>query len=604
MNIHLLSRRPRVGSRLILVWLLCALGCRVEAATSAADAVYTGGVVYTIDARGTVAQALAVTAGRIAYVGSDAGARRFVGANTRVVDLKGHMVMPGLIDGHMHPVAGGLKLLKCSLNYESLTIPEFQSRIQACLDQHRSDPPGAWFEVVSWFRYGITPTNATVTRATLDALKTDRPIMVFDSFGHSSLVNSRALALAKITAQTRDPVAGRIGRDSSGQPNGILEDNAQGLVADLIPKPTAADNVAAARAALDAMRRQGITTFFDAVGNPPDIEAFAALEKDGVLTARAHFAPLIRSDETPDIASARQAVARVVAIAHQYDEGPLRPRPSISVHNAKLFMDGVITAPADTGALLAPYYENHGTAAHPRFEPAAKTEPEVYFPAPILRELLVGLGEAGIDPHLHTDGDGAVRATLDAVAQLRQALPGRDIRPGLAHCELVDPADYARFAQLNAIPVLSFQWEKPAFDTIEGARDSLGLRRFGLIEPAGFLAAQGARIAYGSDWPVDPLDEWFALQVGVTRMGRPGGPPQHAGRLGTDPGLTQSAVLRAITANAAYELHEERYIGSLEAGKLADFIVLDRNVATISPSEISATRVLRTVVGGQVVYEQ
>jgi predicted amidohydrolase YtcJ len=604
MHIHLVLRLFRTGSRLVLpVLVLLAFGCRVEAATSAADAVYTGGVIYTIDAHGTVAQALAVTHGHIAYVGSDQGARKFVGPNTRVVDLKGHMVMPGLIDGHMHPVSGGLGLLKCSLNYASLTVAEFQSRIQACLDQQPSARPDAWLEVVSWFRYGIQPKDAVITRATLDALKTNRPIIVRDSFGHSSLANSRALALAKITAQTPDPVAGRIARDGSGEPTGILEDGAQDLVGQLIPKPTAAVRIAAARAALDAMRRQGITAFLDAVGEPPDIEAFAAVEKAGGLTARAHFAPLIRSDQTPDVPSARQAVARVLSVARQYDQGPLRPRPSISVHNAKLFMDGVITAPADTGALLEPYYENHGTAEHPDFEPA-RTKPAVYFPAPILREILIGLGQAGIDPHLHTDGDGAVRAALDGVAQLRQALPGRDIRPGLAHCELVDPADYPRFAQLNAIPVLSFQWEKPAFDTVEGARDSLGPHRYPLIEPSGVLAAQGARIAYGSDWPVDPLDEWFALQVGVTRMGRPGGPPQHSGRLGDGPALTQAAVLRAITANAAYELHEERFIGSLEAGKLADFIVLDRNVATVSPSEISATHVLRTVVGGQVVYEQ
>jgi predicted amidohydrolase YtcJ len=222
---------------------------------------------------------------------------------------------------------------------------------------------------------------------------------------------------------------------------------------------------------------------------------------------------------------------------------------------------------------------------------------------PILTELLIGLGRSNIDPHLHTDGDGAVRAGLDGVKALRAALPGRDIRPAFAHCELVAPADYARFAQLNVIPVLSFQWEKPASDTIDGARDSLGPHRWPLIEPAGWLAQKGARIAYGSDWPVDPLDEWFALQVGVTRKGRPDAAPKYSGRLGQDPGLSQSAVLQAITLNAAYELHEERDIGSLEAGKLADLIVLDRDVASISPDQIAGTRVLRTLVGGRIVYD-
>jgi|SRR5581483_9395975 len=587
-----------LGLGLLLFWL----ACWAEAAPGAADTVYTGGVIYTMDARDTVAQALAVAGGSIVYAGSDAGARRYVGHNTRLVPLKGRAVMPGLIDGHMHPVEGGLTLLKCSLNYESLSIAEFQAHIQACLDQHRSNSAEAWFEVVNWFRYGLRPQGATVSRATLDALKTDRPIVVRDTFGHSSLVNSRALALAKITAKTSDPANGRIGRYASGEPDGFLEDAAQNLVLERVPKPTPAENLAAVRAALNAMRRQGVTAFLDAVAETPDIEAFAAIEKAGGLTARAHFAPRIRPEQTPDAPSARRAVTRVVALARQYDEGPLRPRPSISVHNAKLFMDGVITAPANTGALLQPYYENHGSAAHPKFEPAAKREPDVYFPAPILREILIALGEAGIDPHLHTDGDGAVRAALDGIAQMRQALPGRDVRPALAHCELVDPADYPRFAELNAIPVLSFQWEKPAFDSIEGARDTLGPRRHALIEPAGVLAARGARIAYGSDWPVDPLDEWFALQVGVTRMDRPGGPPQHAGRLGTDSGLSQKEVLRAITANAAYELHEDHFVGTLEAGKLADFIVIDRDPAAVPPTEIAATRVLRTIVGGQEVF--
>jgi predicted amidohydrolase YtcJ len=296
-------------------------------------------------------------------------------------------------------------------------------------------------------------------------------------------------------------------------------------------------------------------------------------------------------------------VVRVVAIAKEHDDGPIRPAASISVRNVKLFMDGVITAPANTGALIEPYYENHGTSDAPRFEPAAKRGPDVYFPAPVLRELLVGLAQNGLDPHMHTDGDLAVRAALDGVQAMRKAVPGKGTRAALAHCELVDPADYPRFAELDAVPVLSLQWGKPAADTIEGARDTLGPRRHPLIEPSGALAAKGARIAFGSDWPVDPLDEWFALQVGVTRTARPGGPPEHAGRLGADPGLSRHAVLRAITVNAAYELRDEGALGSLEVGKLADFIVLDRNVAEVEAADIGATKVLRTVVGGRVVFD-
>jgi predicted amidohydrolase YtcJ len=588
---------------LIMSTVLAGVSSSAMGAVPTAEVVYQHGKVYTVDQAGTVAQALAIAGGKIVYVGTNEGANALNGRNTTVIDLGGRTVMPGLVDGHMHPVAAGLDLLKCNLNYASLSVVQFRARLQACLDERRAEGPDSWLEVVNWFRYGMGEESAGVDRKVLDSLKTGRPIIVHDSFGHSSLVNSKALSVAKITAQTKDPVGGRIGRDASGEPTGILEDAAQQSIGALLPEPTAEDHTAGARAALKALREQGITTFLDAIGTDQDMAAFAAIERAGGLTARAHFAPLIRPADAPNVEAARRVVAKLVAAAKKYDEGAIRPAPSISVHQAKLFMDGVINAPANTGALLEPYLVNRGTAQAPKFEPAAHREPDVYFPVPILTQILIDLGRNNIDPHLHTDGDWAVRAGLDAVGAMRTALPGRDIRPAFAHCELVDPADYPRFAQLNVIPVLSFQWEKPASDTIDGARDSLGPRRWPLIEPSGWLAQKGARIAYGSDWPVDPLDEWFALQVGVTRKGRPDEPPKYSGRLGKDPGLSQAAVIQAITLNAAYELHEEPYIGSLEVGKLADLIILDRDVATIPPERISGTKVLRTVVGGRVVYD-
>jgi predicted amidohydrolase YtcJ len=160
-----------------------------------------------------------------------------------------------------------------------------------------------------------------------------------------------------------------------------------------------------------------------------------------------------------------------------------------------------------------------------------------------------------------------------------------------------------RYRPLDVIPVLSFQWEKPAPDTVEGARDYLGPARFKYLEPAAYLAGAGARIAYGSDWPVDPLDEWFALKVGVTRTNAPSAAPKYTGRLSEDAGLTRAQVLRAITMNSSYELHQDQATGSLEADKLADLIVLDRDVLTIPAEEIAQVKVLQTVVGGRVVYQ-
>jgi predicted amidohydrolase YtcJ len=268
-----------------------------------------------------------------------------------------------------------------------------------------------------------------------------------------------------------------------------------------------------------------------------------------------------------------------------------------------MFLDGVITAPAMTGAVLAPYFVNQGTAASPHWVPGKNRGPDVYFPAPVLSAMMIAAAKAGFEPHMHADGDRAVHEALDGIEALRKQFSGHDIRAAIAHDETVDPADFARYAPLDAIPVLSMQWEKPAPDTIDNARDYLGPARFKYMEPAGVLAAAGARIAYGSDWPVDQLNEWFALKVGVTRTNSAAAGPQYAGRLSEDPGLTRKQVLRAITMNSSYELHQDAKTGSLEVGKLADFIVLDRSFFDIPAEQIAEIKVLTTIVGGRVVYQ-
>jgi predicted amidohydrolase YtcJ len=566
----------------------------------AADIAYRHGRVYTIDAHDSVQQALAIRAGRIVYVGSDAGLAAFVGPKTTVVDLRGRMLMPGLVDGHSHPLQGGGTLLKCNLSYEQLRVEQVQSRIQACLDQARAGEPDAWLEVVNWFQEGMLPAGAVTSRATLDVLKTQRPIFVMSSFGHTALVNSRALQIAGITAQSRDPLGGKIGRDAAGNPSGILEDAAQEAVAKLIPQPTPADNVKAATAALDAFRKQGVTTFLDAMAEQPSLEAFAKVQRDGLLTARAHFALLITP---PQGRNPQQAVAMVKALAQRYDQGEIGPIPKMTVRNVKLFLDGVITAPASTGAMLTPYLSLQGASANAHWAPSQSRGPDVYFPAPILGALLIEVARAGLEPHMHADGDRAVREGLDGIGVLRRQFPNRDIRAAIAHDEIVDPADFPRFKLLNVIPVLSFQWEKQAPDTMEGAREYLGPARFKYLEPAGFLAAAGARIAYGSDWPVDPLDEWFALKVGVTRTNAPQPDHKYAGPLSEDKGLSRHEVLRAITMNSSYELHQDESTGSLEVGKLADLIVIDRNFFEIPAAQIADIKVLQTLVGGHVVYQ-
>ena len=584
---------------LAMSFFLAASVARPQVSTTGpADRLYRNGVIFTADGRHRTAEALAIRDGRIVYVGDNRGLAPLVGSATVTVDLKGRFLMPGLIDGHMHPLEAGLQLLKCNLNYESLTVDELQKRVQTCLDRATSKDPNAWLEVVNWFQESMRPAGVKTSRATLDVLKTTRPIIVRSSFGHTVLANTRALQLAKITAGTPDPIGGKIWREAAGEPTGLLEDAAWAVFSTLLPKPTAADNMAGATAALKAMNSQGVTSFLDAVAPPEDIAAFASLRQAGKLTARAHFAPLIQPSEAGDSAN---ALARVIALAKRYDEGKISRAPGITVRNAKLFLDGVIAAPAFTGTMREPYFVNSGTATRPDWGPGPSRGPAVYFPADPLATILVGLGRAGIDPHMHADGDGAVHAGLDGIQALRKALPGADIRPAIAHDEIVDPRDFPRFKQLNAIPVLSMQWEKPAGDTL-GLKNYFGPARMKIIEPAGLLSAASARVAFGSDWPVDKLDEWFALKVGVTRTNAPDAPAEFRGRLGEDPGLSRDDVLRAATINAAYELHEDDVTGSLELGKFADLIVLDRDPLKVPPEEIAKTQVLETVVGGQVVY--
>ncbi|MDC7695667.1 amidohydrolase [Asticcacaulis sp. DXS10W] len=584
---------------LCLAWGLIASSA--VAAAPVAQTVFVNGKVLTVDAADTVAEAVAVRDGRIVFVGTSAAARAHIGRRTEVIDLKGRTLMPGLVDGHMHPQSGGLRTLGCNLNYERLSREAFLARIQACLDAEADAPDDRWLVVINWFQQDMIPTGYAPTRAELDTLRTARPIMVRSSFGHSALVNSRALGVAQITRDTPDPKDGRIVRDAQGEATGLLEDAAQSRVQTLIPPPDAATHLKAARIALGLMAEQGITTFLDAYTDIETLTAYQTLYRRGDLTARGHFAVLIDAGETYD---AKAAVAEVVRQRGLYDTGDQGAKPALRIHTAKLFLDGVITAPAFTGVMVAPYFENSGTEADPHWRPGHNRGPRPYFTPAQLSDTLGLLAEAGIDPHMHADGDGAVRQALDAVATLRRTHPDKDIRPAIAHAEIVDPADYTRFAELNALPVLSFQWGKPAADTIEGAREPLGPYRHALIEPSGLLDIYGARLTFGSDWPVDPLDEWFALKVAVTRTAAKADQGKYPGRLGVDPGLPLRTALRAMTLGSAYALHVEDRVGSVEVGKWADLIVLDRDLTATDPEALGDTKVVLTLLGGRTVYRR
>jgi predicted amidohydrolase YtcJ len=580
-------------------------GCSDDTNIEPADIVLRGGKVVSMDAQRRIHQAIAVREGRISFVGSDREVQAHVGRNTQVVELGGRMLMPGFIDAHLHSLAGGRALLVCDLAYAPLTRAQLKARLQACLDTTRDREPDGWLEAVNWDRQSTAALDADPTRSVLDELSTTRPVAVTSSDFHTVLANSRALALAGITAATPDPAGGSFQRDANGQPTGICEDAAGFELKAAIPPDTEDDLMQQGRAALAAMRAQGITSFMDAAAGDAHQRVFQALRDAGELTARVQLA--LNLDPALAQADPAAAIAQVRALAASVPQAALAPAPGVQARVVKVFLDGVVNAPADTGALLSPYFENTGTAAAPNWVPGRQSG-SLYFEPPTLQALMLAAVDAGLDMHLHATGDRGVRTVLDAVQATRSARPGADFRPAIAHNETVAVADYPRFGALDVSATMSFQWAQRAPYSIGETEAHLGPERFARMEPFGSLRQAGARVVHGSDWPIDPFDTFLALKVGVTRSGDPTNPhsaaslaPVFEGRLNADPALSRDDVLAAITVNAAHQLRLESQLGTLERGKLADLIVLEQDFLTVPEDTLGRNRVLLTLLGGQVV---
>jgi predicted amidohydrolase YtcJ len=287
--------------------------------------------------------------------------------------------------------------------------------------------------------------------------------------------------------------------------------------------------------------------------------------------------------------------------------------PTIRIDHAKLVMDGVIQAPAQTAGLVEPYWvaqdHDHGAQDHGahdanavRWGPGTQRGP-VYMEVAQLRDIVTGLNRAGLDPHIHAIGDRAVKLTLDALEQVRAAGAPASFRPAIAHAELVEPVDLPRFKAIGALPVMSYQWSIPGPNSVTGAKNQLGPERFERMEPFDKLHAGGVRVVYGSDWPVDRMNYWLALKGGITRAGGRDIPAEFAGRLNHAPGLSRVQALRSITINGAYALHAEDRTGSLEPGKLAELIVLERNFLQVPEATLGENRVLMTMVGGSIIHD-
>ena len=484
---------------------LLVMGVSVTEALSA-DTVFLNGSIYTLDASSRKVQALAVSNGTITFVGSNEGVSSLISpATTKVINLQGRMAMPGLIDSHMHVVSGGQFLTQCNFNYEPLTIDKVIEHVQKCVDaepEKNTDRPGDWLEGVNLDYSALTQKSGLVTKADLDKVKTRRAISLRSSDYHTVFANSVALRLSRITKDTPDPQGGRIERlpGPAREPSGILQDSATNLLQGA-PPPTPEQMVSNVKAALKLFREAGITTFQDAAARPPFAKIFETLQKSNELSARGYFDFHIEPPDAVNMNSADTIVREAVNTLKRFnDPSEISKSPILKWQAVKMFMDGVISYPASTGATLEPYFEPTNSSEWEVPKNATIVPP--YWDTPLLNSMIEKLILNKIDVQLHADGDGAVRAVLDAVEAFRRKHPNvTDYRIGIAHDELTHPDDWPRFAKLGVDAIMSYQWAQPG-PAWPLTFKSMGPKRTEFLEPYGHIAKFGRPIVYGSDWPV------------------------------------------------------------------------------------------------------
>ena len=554
--------------------LLClaatVIGCVGDSAPEAADLVLRGGTVRTMEASAPVASAVAVREGRIVYLGDDAGAAALVGPRTEVVELQGRLLLPGFHDTHVHPLAGGLEQGDCDLNAAE-SASEVARLLSAC---GARTPEGAWVRgggyQMTLFPGGEPP------RELLDSLVPDRPAYLTDATGHSAWVNSRAVALAGIGAQTPAPAPdGVIVRAPDGSPQGTLREAAMELVARHVPPHTDAEMRAGLARALELAASLGITTLHEASADEGALRVYADAEREARLTARVLVALAV------DPAGGPGQVAELTRLRGLYEGALLRPVA------AKIFLDGVIEG--GTAALLEPYLDRAGWRGELRLEVGPLTE------------LIAALDSAGFKVHMHAIGDRAVRTALDALRRQRERDGGGGPRHVLAHLQLIDPADLGRLAELGVVASFQPLWEQRDAYITDLIEPRLGQERSSRLYPMESVRATGAILAAGSDWPVTSMDPLDAIEVAITRRG----PDDAAGEAWIPrERLSLEDAVRAYTLGGALAGDLEAETGSIAVGKLADIVVLERDLFTIDPLEISDVRVDLTMLEGRVVYRR
>jgi predicted amidohydrolase YtcJ len=546
--------------------------------SDAADLVLRGGAVHTVDDAHPTVQALAIRAGRIVGVGTDDEVGELIGARTRVIELRGRTVLPGFQDAHIHPPGSGLDELRCDLREPRDAMPmgvdALVDRIRAYATAHPDDP---WILGSGWFM-GIFP-RGTPHRRDLDAAVGDRPAFFPNRDDHSAWVSSKALELAGITAKTPDPDGGRIERDPDGTPSGSLHEAAMDLVEQLIPPDTQDQVEAGLLHAQSELHALGITAWQDAIVEPLDQAAYLAVAGRGQLTARVVGALWWERDWD------ERGVDELIRRRTEGQAGRYRGT------SVKIMVDGVLET--FTGAMLEPYLPADG---------GATDRTGILFVEPDrLRRVTQLLDAAGFQVHFHAIGDRAVREALDAVEVARSENGPTDGRHHIAHIQLIHPVDVGRFGALDVVANAQPFWaaHDPQMDDL--TIPFLGPERTTWQYPFKSLLRAGARLAMGSDWSVSTADPLLEMEIAVNRVHRFGGVTYSPFLL--DERLTLDETIHGFTMGSAYVNHHDDETGSLTVGKLADVIVLDRDLFDRGAGEIGDARVVATFIEGEPVYE-
>ena len=545
-----------------------------------ADLIFVNGAVYTVDAARTWAQAVAVRAGRIVAVGTDADVRELAGPRTEVADLAGRMLVPGFQDAHVHPVGGGVDMLQCDL-HDLSTAEEY---LRAIGEYGESHPDVPWILGGGWSMDAFP--GGTPTAALLDEVITDRPVYLPNRDGHSGWVNSIALKIGGITRDTADPADGRIERDPHGEPAGTLHEGAMDIVGAHAPEPTPEELYEGLLKGQAYLHSLGITAWQDAIVGTiswaNNLETYVKAAMAGDLTARVVGALWwdrhLGLDQIEEL-EAQRARGRV----GRFD-----------ATSVKIMQDGVCEN--FTAAVLEPYLDAHGRVTENRG--ISFVEPN------LLKEIVTRLDASGFQVHFHALAERAVREALDAIEAARTANGPTDGRHHLAHIQVVHPDDIPRFRQLRAVANAQPLWAAHESQMDDLTIPFLGEPRWRWQYPFASLVRAGAVLAMGSDWSVstpDPLEE---IHVAVNRTMSSRYPHKvalHEVFL-PEERLDLPTALAAFTMGSAYVNHLDAETGSIEPGKYADLTVIDRDLFAAPVEDIAAATVDATYVEGERVY--